>query len=41
MLYRRIGIFVNLPIASLDRLALKKKLDDIGRSSFALESEKG
>ena len=41
MLYQRIGIFVNLPIASLDRLALQKKLDDIGRSSIALESEKG
>jgi hypothetical protein len=32
MLYQRIGIFVNLPVASLDKLALKKKLDDIGRT---------
>lgn len=41
MLYQRIGIFVNLPITSLDRLALQKKLDDIGRSSITLKSEKG
>lgn len=27
----RIDIFVNLPMASLDRLALKKHLDDIGK----------
>ncbi len=27
----RIDIFINLPMASLDRLALKKHLDDIGR----------
>ena len=27
---RRLDIFASLPIASLDRLALKKKLDDIG-----------
>ena len=31
MLYQRIGIFVNLPLASLDRLALQKKLDQIGQ----------
>jgi arsenate reductase (thioredoxin) len=31
MLYQRIGIFVNLPLASLDKLALQKKLDEIGR----------
>jgi protein-tyrosine-phosphatase len=30
MLYQRIGIFVNLPLASLDRLALQKKMDEIG-----------
>jgi protein-tyrosine-phosphatase len=30
MLYQRIGIFVNLPLASLDRLALRKKMDEIG-----------
>lgn len=28
---RRIGLFLSLPIASLDRLALKKRVDDIGR----------
>ena len=31
MLNNRIGIFVNLPIASLDRLSLQKRLDDIGQ----------
>jgi protein-tyrosine-phosphatase len=33
MLNQRISIFVNLPIASLDRLTLQKNLDDIGRAS--------
>lgn len=28
----RLSIFVNLPIASLDRLALQKRLDDLGRA---------
>ena len=28
---RRIGLFLSLPHASLDRLALKKKVDEIGR----------
>jgi arsenate reductase len=32
MLNNRISIFVNLPIASLDRLALKRRLDEIGRA---------
>jgi len=31
MIERRLAIFVNLPIASLDRLSLKKRLDDIGQ----------
>ncbi len=35
MLYQRISIFVNLPIASLDKLALQKKLDAIGRTQSA------
>ena len=35
MLMNRIGLFVNLPIASLDRLSLQKRLDEIGRSSQA------
>jgi protein-tyrosine-phosphatase len=33
MLYQRIGIFVNLPMASLDKLALQKQLDAIGRTT--------
>lgn len=33
MLYQRIDIFVNLPLASLDKLALQRKLDEIGRSA--------
>ncbi|NJM34181.1 MAG: arsenate reductase ArsC [Rhodomicrobium sp.] len=35
MMYQRIGIFVNLPMASLDRLALQKQLDAIGRTAGA------
>jgi protein-tyrosine-phosphatase len=31
MLNNRISIFVNLPIASLDKLSLKRRLDEIGR----------
>jgi arsenate reductase len=31
MLQNRITIFSNLPVASLDRLTLQKKLDDIGK----------
>lgn len=31
MLRNRISIFVNLPIASLDRMALQDRLDSIGR----------
>ena len=31
MLTNRISIFTSLPIASLDRLSLQKKLDEIGR----------
>ena len=30
MLFNRISIFVNLPLASLDRLSLKRKVDAIG-----------
>ena len=30
MLSNRIGIFINLPIASLDRLSLQRRLADIG-----------
>ena len=32
ILRRRIELFVNLPVASLDRMSLKKRLDDIGKS---------
>lgn len=32
MLRNRISIFVNLPIASLDRLALQDRLDEIGKT---------
>ena len=31
MLERRISVFVSLPLTSIDRLALQKKLKDIGR----------
>ncbi len=30
-LYRRLEIFISLPFASLDRMAMKARLDDIGR----------
>lgn len=32
MMKNRISIFVNLPMSSLDRLALQKKLSDIGKA---------
>ena len=32
-LQRRISLFVNLPLAKLDRIALQKKLNEIGHSS--------
>lgn len=32
MLYQRISIFTNLPLASLDKLSLQKRLEEIGRS---------
>lgn len=32
ILDRRIGLFLSLPLASLDRLALKKELDSIGQT---------
>lgn len=31
MLYQRISIFTNLPLASLDKLTLQRQLDEIGR----------
>jgi hypothetical protein len=30
-LYNRISIFVSLPLASLDRLSLQRRLDEVGR----------
>jgi arsenate reductase len=33
MLERRISLFLSLPLASLDKLALKKELDNIGQAS--------
>jgi len=32
-IHNRIGIFVNLPIASLDKLSLQARLDDLGRDA--------
>jgi arsenate reductase len=31
LLDRRISLFLNLPLSTMDRLSLKKELDDIGR----------
>ena len=39
MLNNRIGVFVSLPLASLDRLSLQKRLDDIGKNSGAPERQ--
>jgi len=39
MLDRRISLFLCLPLASLDRLALKKELDNIGRTSPAVTQQ--
>lgn len=36
-LSNRLSIFVNLPLANLDRLVLKKKLDEIGAGAAAVE----
>lgn len=33
LLQRRIELFVNLPVASLDRMSLKKRLDEIGKTA--------
>jgi arsenate reductase len=40
MLYQRISIFTSLPFASLDQVALKRHLDDIGRTTFHDVAEK-
>jgi protein-tyrosine-phosphatase len=39
MLNQRIGILVNLPLRSLDKLTLQKRLDEIGRARSAAPSE--
>jgi protein-tyrosine-phosphatase len=33
MLHQRIGIFLSLPLRSLDQLSLQRKLDEIGRAT--------
>jgi len=38
MLFQRISIFSNLPIDSLDKLSLQKRLDDIGHTSADSET---
>ena len=40
MLRNRISIFVNLPITSLDRLALQRRLKEIGQTGKAPSGEK-
>jgi protein-tyrosine-phosphatase len=40
MLTQRISIFMSLPVSSLDRLTLKKRLDDIGRAALDSTREK-
>jgi len=40
MLLQRCSIFMNLPIASLDRLSLQRRLDDIGRTKADATREK-
>ncbi|MFZ5789971.1 MAG: arsenate reductase ArsC [Pseudomonadota bacterium] len=37
MLATRIGIFVNLPVASLDKLSLQRRLDEIGKTKGPVE----
>jgi len=39
MLYHRISIFVSLPMASLDKLALQKRLDQIGAMEGSTTAE--
>ena len=40
MMTNRISIFTSLPIASLDRLSLQKRLDEIGRRREATAAER-
>jgi len=41
MLDRRISLFLSLPLASLDKLTLKKELNNIGRTSAATSQANG
>lgn len=40
MLYQRISAFTNLPLSSLDKLSLQKRLDGIGKSRADTTQEK-
>ena len=40
MLSQRIGIFISLPLRSLDKLSLQQRLDAIGRAKSGQSSEK-
>ena len=40
MLSQRIGIFASLPFASLDKLSLQQRLDDIGRATSGQSTQK-
>jgi arsenate reductase len=39
ILDRRIGLFLNLPLKTLDRLALKRELDSIGQKTTPVACE--
>jgi arsenate reductase len=39
LLERRISLFLSLPLASLDNLAMRKEIDEIGRSTQAVSHE--
>jgi protein-tyrosine-phosphatase len=40
MLNQRIGIFISLPLSSLDSMSLKRRLDEIGRTKADTSREK-
>ncbi|WP_431272782.1 hypothetical protein [Dankookia sp. P2] len=39
-LHRRIGIFTSLPIASLDRMSLRHRLNDLGEAPVSLDGSR-
>lgn len=41
MLNSRISIFTSLPLASLDKLSLQRRLDEIGRTTAPVKEEQG